>query len=318
MLRALSTFVFAFFAAAASAQTFPAKPVHVIVPFVPGGSVDTLARMMGAKMGESLGQPFLVESRPGADSTIGAGVVAKSPPDGYTMLIIPTNLAIFPALYRNLPFDSQKDFAPVTKLIATQTVLVANPKLPAGSVAELIKLARSKPGVLNYGGSGPASILQMTMRLLLTATGMDIRAIPYKGDGPVMTALISGEVDLAILPFAASVPHIKGGRVKVLGITSIKRAPSLPDVPTIAEGGVPGFDSSSWQGFFVAAKTPPAIVRRLQESASAALKLPDVRSRLPAGQDPVGNTPEEFEAEFRADIAKFVKLARDAKLPPQD
>ena len=319
-LRAIQAAIVAagFLATAVAAQGFPSKPVRIVVPFVPGGSVDTMARLIGGKMGDALGQPFLVESRPGADSTIGAGVVARSAPDGYTLLIIPTNLAIFPALYRNLPFDAQKDFAPVTKLIATQTVLLANPSLPVNSVMELVKLAQAKPGSLNFGGSGAASILQITMQLLLNMTGMDIRAIPYKGDGPVITALIAGEVDLAMLPFSAGLTHIKSGRVRVLGVSSSRRSPSLPEVPTIAEGGVPGFSASSWQGFFAAAKTPPDIVRRIQQEAAAALKLPEVRSRLAPGQDAVGNTPEEFEAEFRADIAKFVKLARDAKLPMQD
>lgn len=302
----------------AFAQSFPVKPVRIIVPFVPGGSVDSIARLLGGKMGELTGQPFLVENRPGGDSSIGANVVAKSSPDGYTLLLIPTNLAIYPALYRNLPFDSQKDFAAVTKVITTQIVLVANTKLPASSVAELIRLARASPGALTFGGSGPASILQITMQLLLTVTGMDIRAIPYKGDGPVTTALISGEVDLAVLPFAASVPHIKAGRLRILGVTSSRRSPSLPDVPTIAEGGVPGFNAGSWQGLFAAAKTPKDIVARIQQVASSALKQPDIGSRMPVGQEPVGNSPEEFEAEFQADIAKFIKLARDAKLRPQD
>ena len=302
----------------AFAQSFPVKPVRIIVPFVPGGSVDSIARLLGGKMGELTGQPFLVENRPGGDSSIGANVVAKSSPDGYTLLLIPTNLAIYPALYRNLPFDSQKDFAAVTKVITTQIVLVANTKLPASSVAELIRLARASPGALTFGGSGPASILQITMQLLLTVTGMDIRAIPYKGDGPVTTALISGEVDLAVLPFAASVPHIKAGRLRILGVTSSRRSPSLPDVPTIAEGGVPSFNAGSWQGLFAAAKTPKDIVARIQQVASSALKQPDIGSRMPVGQEPVGNSPEEFEAEFQADIAKFIKLARDAKLRPQD
>ena len=302
----------------AVAQGYPAKPVHIIVPFVAGGSVDTLARLLGARMADAMGQPFVIENRPGADAIIGANVVAKSAPDGYTLLLIPTNLAIYPALYRNLPFDAQKDFAPVTKVVTTQVVLVANPKLPANSVAELIKLAHAKPGSLNFGGSGPASILQMTMQLLLSATGMDIRAIPYKGDGPVTTALISGEVDLAVLPFSASVPHIKAGRLRILGVTSIKRSPSLPEVPTIAEGGVPGFNASSWQGLFAAANTTLDTVAKIQQAVATALKSPEVRNRLPVGQDPAGNSPQEFDAEFRGDIARFVKLARDAKLPPQD
>jgi tripartite-type tricarboxylate transporter receptor subunit TctC len=302
----------------AQAQSYPTKPVRIIVPFVPGGSVDSIARLLGGKMGELTGQPFLVENRPGGDSSIGSNVVAKSAPDGYTLLLIPTNLAIYPALYRNLPFDSQRDFAAVTKVINTQIVLVANSKLPANSVPDLIRLARATPGALTFGGSGPASILQITMQLLLTATGMDIRAIPYKGDGPVATALIAGEVDLAVLPFAASVPHIKAGRLRILGVTSSRRSASLPDVPTIAEGGVPGFNAGSWQGLFAAAKTPKDTVARIQQIAAAALRHPDVGSRLPVGQEPVGNSPEEFEAEFQADIAKFMKLARDAKLPPQD
>jgi tripartite-type tricarboxylate transporter receptor subunit TctC len=305
-------------ASLALAQAYPTKPVRIVVPFAAGGSVDTLARLLGGKMSDAMGQPFLIDNRPGADGTIGANLVARSSPDGYTMLLIPTNLAIYPALYRNLPFDASRDFAPVTKLVVTHTVLVANPKLAASTVPELIKLARARPDTLNYGGSGPASILQMTMALFLSAAGLDIRAIPYKGDGPVTTALIAGEVDLAVLPFSSAVPHLKPGRLKVLGLTSLKRSSLLPDVPTIAEGGVPGFDSGSWQGLFVAAKTPAEIIRKLHQEAAAALMLPELRGKLAAGQETSGTPPEEFEAEFRAAIAKFTKLARDAKIPAQD
>jgi len=303
----------------ALAQSYPSKPVRIVVPFAAGGSVDALARLIGPKMAEAMGQPVIVENRPGAGAIIGADVVAKAAADGHTMLLTPNSLAITPAVYRKLPFDATRDFSAVTQLIATELVLVANPNLPAASVKELIALAKSKPGSLNYGSTGVANPLHLTMELLKSTVGIDIVPIPYKGDGPLNTALIAGEVELAVLPLSSSQSHIRSGRLRALGVTGSRRSAAFPDVPTVAEAGVPGFDSGSWQGLFVPANTPRDIIQRIQVEAVKALRMPDVRDRLPAlGQEPVGSTPDEFEAKFKADIAKFVRIVKEARIPLQD
>ncbi|MFM9972052.1 MAG: tripartite tricarboxylate transporter substrate binding protein [Burkholderiales bacterium] len=303
----------------AIAQGFPNKPIRIVVPFPAGGSVDVLGRMVGAKMSESIGQPVLVDNRPGAGAIIGVDAVAKATPDGYTMLLIPNALAIIPALYKKAPFDATKDFAAVTQLVATELVFVASLKVGASSVKDVIALAKANPGKLNFGSTGVANPLHLTMELFKTAAGVSIEPIPYKGDAPLNTALIAGEVEFAVLPLAAGQALIRGGKMRAIAMTSIKRANSMPDVPTVAESGFPGFDATSWQGLFVPAATSRDVVQRLSAEAVKALQSPEVTQKLPAlGQLPVGSTPEQFEAQFRADLQKFEKVVRDARLPPQD
>jgi len=255
----------------AGAQTYPAKPIRVVVPFVAGGAVDMLARVVGAKMSESIGQPVVIENRPGAGGNIAADAVAKSPPDGYTILQNTNGQAISPALYRSLPFDAVKDFIPVTQLVASQLLLVATPSLPAKSVQDLIALAKAKPGSLNYGMTGIGNPLHLTVEMFKHAAGIELQAVPYRGDAPLNTALIAGEVHLAVVPFATAKPHVEAGRLRALGIPGAKRSPALPDIPTIAESGLPGFDSASWQGWFVPADTPADIVTMIQREAAKAL-----------------------------------------------
>ncbi len=304
---------------AAQAQTYPSKPIRIIVPFTPGGAVDVLARMVASKMQDALGQPVVVEMRPGAGGSIGADAVAKSPPDGYTILQHTNGQAITPALYRSLPFDTMKDFIPVTQLVNTYTVLVANPKLPANSARELIALARSKPGQLNYGTAGVGTSLHLTMEMLKREAGINIQAIPYRGDLPLATALITGEVDVAIVPLATALPQIEAGRMKALAVSSGKRAAMLPNVPSIAEDAVAGFDAAGWQGFFVAAHTPPAIVATIQREAAKAVHAPDIAARIRTmGNEPVGSTTADFTAKFTEDVAKFAKVVREANIPAQD
>ncbi|MDB5769893.1 MAG: hypothetical protein JWM42_267 [Burkholderia sp.] len=304
---------------AALGQSYPNKPVHIVVPFAAGGSIDALARLIGPKLAAAFGQPVIVNNQPGAGGTIGAAQVARSAPDGHTILLMPVNLAMMPALYRKLPFDAAMDFIPVTQLIATELVLVANPQLPATSVKELIALSKAKPGSLNFGSTGVASPLHLTMELLKTSAGIDIMAIPYKGDGPLNTALMSGEVELAVMPVSAAQQYIQKGRLRALGMTGPRRAASFPEVPTISESGIAGFEITSWQGLFVPANTPRDIVLRIQAEAAKALKMPDVRERLPAlGQLPVGSTPDEFSAKFRSDITKFAGIVKAARIPFQD
>jgi tripartite-type tricarboxylate transporter receptor subunit TctC len=302
-----------------SAQTYPNKPIRIIVPFVAGGAVDTLARMMGAKLSESLGQPVIVENRPGAGGNVAADAVAKSPPDGYTILQNTNGQAISPAIYRSLPFDVVKDFIPVTQLVASQLVLAGSPKLAATSVQELIALAKAKPGSLNYGMTGVGNPLHLTMEMFKTMAGIDLQPVPYKGDAAIFPALITGEIQVAIVPMATTLPQVAAGTLRALAVAGAKRAAALPDVPTVAESGLVGFESSSWQGWFVPAGTPREIVAIIQRSAKAALAAPDVLERLRAtGNEAVGSAPEEFEQRFKTDLAKFAKIVREAHIPVQD
>jgi tripartite-type tricarboxylate transporter receptor subunit TctC len=306
-------------AANALAQSYPAKPVRIVVPFPPGGTVDVLARLIAPKMGEGLKQPVIVDNRGGAGGAIGTNAVAKAEPDGYTLLLAPNGLAVAPAVFHKLPYDPANDFIPVTQLISTVFILASNPALPAASVKELIALAKAKPGSLNYGSNGPTDVLQLTMELFKISAGVDIVNIIYKGVAPLNTALLAGEVPLAIMPLSITVPSVKSGRLRALGVTSAQRASVLPEVPTIAEEGIAGFESVGWQGLFVPAKTPSAIVERLHHEAVKALNAPEVRERIIAsGQEPVGGTPGEFEARFKADLAKFARIVKDAGIPPQD
>jgi tripartite-type tricarboxylate transporter receptor subunit TctC len=303
----------------AYAQPYPGKPIRIIVPYAAGGAVDVVARLVSAKLQDSLGQPVIVENRAGAGGNAGADAVAKSAPDGYTILQNTNGHAISPALYRNLPFDTARDFIPVTQLVGTSTVLVANPKLPAKSLKDLIALARARPGTLNYGMTGVGNSLHLTMEMLKRAADIDIQAIPYRGDALLNPALIAGEIDVAIVPIATAVPLIESGLLRALAINSARRSPVLPNVPTAAEDAIPGFEASGWQGYFVPARTPRDIVALIAREAAKALAAPDVQERIRAmGNDPVGSTPEEFEKRFRADLAKFAKVVKEAKIPTQD
>ncbi|MGE5779586.1 MAG: Bug family tripartite tricarboxylate transporter substrate binding protein [Hyphomicrobiales bacterium] len=306
-------------AGGAFGQTYPSKPIRIVVPFVAGGAVDALARMVGAKLSESLGQPVIVENRPGAGGNIAADAVAKSPPDGYTILQNTNGQAISPSIYRSLPFDVVRDFIPVTQLVASQLVLVASPKLAATSVPELIALAKAKPGSLNYGMTGVGNPLHLTMEMFKTAAGIDIQPVPYKGDAGIFPALITGEIQVAIAPMATTLPHVAAGTLRALAVAGAKRSPALPDVPTVAETGLVGFESSSWQGWFVPANTPREVVNAIHQAAKTALSAPDVLERLRVtGNETVGSTPAEFEQRFKADLVKFAKIVKDAHIPVQD
>ena len=279
----------------AGAQPYPSKPIRVVVPFAAGGAVDALARIIGAKFQDNVGQPVVIENRAGAGGTTGANDVAKSVPDGYTILQNTNGQAISPAIYKTLPFDTLRDFIPVTQLVATSTVLVANPKLPVRNLKELIVLAKANPGKLNYGMTGVGNSLHLTMEMLKRAAGIDIQPIPYRGDALMNPALIAGEVDVAIVPIGTIVPLIKGGQLRALAVNSAKRSPVLPDVPTVAEDAIPGFEASGWQGWFVPAKTPPGIVDAIYRETAKIIRDPEMQRRLRAmGNEPVGSTPDEF------------------------
>jgi tripartite-type tricarboxylate transporter receptor subunit TctC len=302
----------------ACAQAYPNRPIKLIIPFAAGGAVDVLARVLAAKLGEGLGQTVIVESRPGAGGNIATDAVAKSPPDGYTILQTTNGFAITPALYRKLPF-SPSDFAPVTQLVSSMLVLVASPKFDVRSFADFVARAKAKPGALNYGSSGVGNPLHLTMEMFKHAAGVDIVAIPYKSDGEINNALMSGDVQAAVVPLATARTLIEAGKIRGLAVTGAKRAEVAPEIPTVAESGVPGFASSSWQGFFVAAKTPHEVVVKIQQETAKVLHLPDVAERLRSfAYEPVGSTTEEFSTFFQGEIDKFAKVIKDANIPMQN
>ena len=317
--RFLLPLVLALATGTALAQAYPSRNIVVVVPFSAGGPVDALARVLASRMAESMGQSVVVENRVGAGGAIGMGSVAKGAPDGHTILYTPNSLAIAPALYRKLQFDPEKDLVPVSQFVATTLVLTAHPKINVSSVKELVALAKSRPGKLNFGSSGVADPLQLGVEWLKSATGIDMLPIPYKGQGPMFGALLAGEVDLAIVSLQTGLSPIRAGTLKALAITGARRSAVLPEVPTMAESGVPGYDLTSWHGVFVAAGTPPEIISRLHREVARVAQLPDVRQRVEStGNETVGSSPAEFAEKFRADVARFRKIVADARLPMQD
>ncbi len=303
----------------AMAQAWPTKPVKLMVPVPAGGSVDTIARAFAQKFTEDWKQIVIVDNRSGAGGTIGSDVVAKAAPDGYTFLINSTSQASSAAIYRRLPFDALKDFAPVTQIIKTYQILVSNPKLPVTTVMELIALAKAQPGKLNYGSTGMGSSPHLVGELLRLVTGINVAHIPYKGDVLLQPALISGQIQFAILPPNAVLQHIKSGRLRGLAVTGNTRAAIAPDLPTMVEAGVPNFEFTGWVGFFAPAGTPRDILGRVSAATIRVLGMPDIISRVPGwGGEPAGTTPEEFAARYRSDLGKFAKIVKEAGVPLVD
>jgi tripartite-type tricarboxylate transporter receptor subunit TctC len=304
---------------AALAQNYPNRTVRIVVPYAPGGGVSILAQIVGNKLSEIIKQPVVIDNRPGAGGNLGADIVAKSAPDGYTILLHTSAMSSAQALYRTLPFDPLKDFAPVTMVIATQFVIAGSPKTPAANLKELVALAKAKPGALNYASSGPGSSLHLFAELFKVSTGTNIVHIPYRGDAPMITALIAGDVQLAFLPQANGITNVQSKQITGLGVTGTKRMEALPDTPTAKEQGIEDMEEGSWISIFAPAGTPPDIVKSLQQSIAKALADPQVRERLvSSGQDPVGNTPEQFAAQYKAEIAKFAKVIEQAKIQKLD
>ena len=291
--------------ATAAAQAYPTKPIRFIVPYGAGGPGDTIGRLIGRKLTESLGQTVVVDNRSGATTIIGTELAARSPADGYTMLLISTTHAVNPSLFKKLPYDPIADFIPVTLLTATPFMLVVHPSVAAKTVPELVALARSKPGQLNYGSSGNGSSIHLTTELLKAAAKIEMTHVPYKGSGPAFVDLIGGQINLLFSSTVSSLPHVKSGKLRGLAITSLKRASALPAVPTVAEY-YPGFESSSWFGLLVPAKTPKPVVDRLLKDTRAALESPEVKDKLVSqGAEPGGSSPSEFAAFFRSEIKKW-------------
>lgn len=302
----------------AAAQSYPAKPVRVIVPFPPGGGADIFARMVGQKLTGALGQSFVVDNRAGAGGNIGVELAAKAPADGYTLLVTTATLSINPGLFPKLPFDVQRDLAPITLFASVPHILCAHPALPVKSVKELIALARSRPDQLNYASQSSGSSSHLTAELFRTMAGVKMTHIPYKGGGPALTALVSGEVTLGFPVPVTALSQIKAGRLKALAVTSRARSQVLPDVPTMIEAGLKGFESIQWYGALAPAGTPKEIVARLHSEMVRALKQPDVRERIAAeGADLVGNTPDEFAAFIANEMTKWAKVIKISGAKPE-
>jgi tripartite-type tricarboxylate transporter receptor subunit TctC len=299
----------------AACAAYPDRPIRFVVPYGAGGPGDTVARVVGTGLSKRLGQPVVLDIRPGASTIVGTEIVARAPGDGYSILTISTTHAVNPALYKKLPYDPVRDFAPVTLMASTPFMLCVNPKLNASSVRELVTLAKAKPGAIAYGSGGTGSSLHLTAELFNTRAGIHMLHVPYKGAGPAFIDLISGQVQVLFSSTVSSLPNMKSGRVRVLAVTSLKRSAAAPDVPTLAESGFPGFESSSWFGVLAPAKTPSAVVLRLQHEIAESLKTPEVGDVLAGlGADPGGMSPEEFGKYFRSEIAKWGKVVRDAKI----
>jgi tripartite-type tricarboxylate transporter receptor subunit TctC len=296
----------------AHGQDYPTKPIRWVVPFPPGGAMDVIARTLGQKMSESLGQQLVVDNRPGAGGLIGSDLVAKAAPDGYTMLIVSVGQAVNPSLYPKVPFDSIKDFEPVSLVAIVPNVLVVNPSVKANSVTDLIALAKARPGKLTYASAGNGTSIHLAGELFAEMAKVDILHVPYKGSGPAVTDLIGGQVDLMFDSITSAKPHIEAGKLRALGVTTAKRSSALPEIPTISESGVKGYEMSPWFAVFVPAKTPKPIVERLHSEISKAMKLPDVQARFAAiGAEPVGSTPGELAAYLKAETERWTKIIRE-------
>jgi tripartite-type tricarboxylate transporter receptor subunit TctC len=301
-------------AAGAAAQSYPSKPIRLIVPFPPGGATDVLGRIVGQKLSESLGQQVVIDNRPGASGSIGAELTARAPPDGHTIFVgQASNLAINLTLIGKLPYDPVKDFAPVTLIAQTPNLLVVHPSLPVRSVKDLIALAKAKPGAINYASAGSGSPGHLAAELLKKSAKIDMVHIPYKGAAPALTDVVAGNASLYFTSPISAQPFVQAGRLRMVAVTSAKRSLSLPDVPAIAEAGFPEFDLVSWWGVLTPAGVSRDIVARLNSEIIRVLGLPDVKQRYAnLGADAVTNTPEQFAAYIRSEIAKWARVVKES------
>jgi len=317
LLAALaSTVIFA----AAHAQDYPAKPVRIVVPYSAGGNADILGRTLAQKLGDALKQPFVVENRAGANGGIGTDLVAKSAPDGYTLLVTASGpIVVNPTLYANVPYDPVKDFAPISQCAVYQYVLVTLAASPYKSIADIVAAARARPGAVSYGSTGVGGGNHLAGELFALASGTQLTHVPYKGSAPALADLLGGQLTFMFDTVITSVPQIRAGKLRAFAVSSPKRASSLPEVPTLQEAGIRGFDISQWQGFLAPAGTSKAIVERLNAETVRAMRAADVHERIAVqgGNDIVTGTPEEFAALIRSDLQVYAKLIKDARIPAQ-
>lgn len=300
-------------AGAQDAAGYPDRPVRIVVPFPSAGAMDSIARILGEKIGADWGQQIVVDNRPGAGGNIGSGVVAKAEPDGHTLLMVSIGHAVNPSLYAKMPFDPVADFTPVTLVATVPNLLVVHPSVPAASVEELIALAQEQPGKITYASAGYGTSIHLAGELFKSMTGVDMVHIPYKGSGPAVTDLVGGHVQTMFDSITSALPHVRAGKLKALGVTSAKRSSILPEVLTIAEAGVAGYEVDPWFGLLAPAGTPPAIVDRIQKKVAEALELPDVKEKLAGiGAEPIGSTPEAFRQHLAAETAKWHALVTKA------
>ena len=311
MKRLIAGLTLALITGAVWAQAYPSKTVRVVIPWPPGGSNDVVGRIVTQKVGENAGQQFIVDNRAGAAGSIGADVVAKAPPDGYTLMVHSTSHVGNAHLYKKLPYDTLKDFTGVALLAAQPGALTIHPSLPVKTVKEFIALAKARPGTINYSSSGNGSAPHLSMALLVAMTGINIVHVPYKGGAPQVTALVSGETQASLATVSTVLVHVQSGRLRALGVSSAKRSATMPDVPTIAEAGVPGYEMSPWIGVFVPTGTPKELITKLNSEINRALKAPDVSNLLASNAlDALGGTPEEFDVRIKADYEKYAKLIK--------
>ena len=305
-------------ATAPGKQAYPVKPIRMVVPFPAGASSDVVGRLLAQKMAEQLGEQVIADNRAGVGGNLGIAVAAKSPPDGYTIVLgYIANLAIAPSLYSKLPFDPVRDYDPVTQLASSPNVLTAHPSVPARNLKELIALAKAKPGQVSFASTGVASVGHLTGELLNSLAGMKMTHVPYKGGGQAIIDLLGGHVQVMFSGFTAAMPHIKAGKIRALAVTGAARSPALADVPTIAEQGFPGVEATAWYGVLLPARTPRTIVTRLHDETVKALHFPDVKERLDGlGFEIVGSTPEQFGAYIKSEIGKWEKVVKASGAKP--
>ena len=308
----LTAFALAALYSVAYAQApYPSKSIRMVVPFAPGGPVDTLGRAMQPKLAEALGQPVVIDNRAGAGSTIGTDVVARSPPDGYTLLLTSSSIAINPSIYPRMPFDATRDLAPISQISTSSLIVVVHPSVPVRSVKELIALARARKGELVYASSGTGSAPHLAVELFAAMTGTKMVHVPHKGAAPATIDLLAGNVALMFNNLISAVPNVQAGRLRALAVTGSTRTPALPELPTVAEAGVPGYEASTWYAMFVPANTPAPIVERLHRDVAAVAKSGEIRKQLTTvGIDPVGGTPEQLAKYLRSELLKWGKVAK--------
>ena len=299
----------------ASAQAWPVKPVTLVVPFPPGGTTDVLARALADKLGPALGQTVIVESKPGAGSTLGADYVAKAKPDGYTLLIGAVHHTIATSVYKKLPYDFQKDLAPITEIALVPNVLVVNAATPAKNVAELVALLKAQPGKYNYGSNGNGTAQHLIGTQFQNATGTEMVHIPYKGSGPLATDLLGGQIAMSFDTITPVLPHIKAGKLRPLAVTTSKRSSALPDVPTLDEAGLKGFNIGTWFGVLAPVGTPKELVTRLNAEMVKVIRSPEFRKRMEEiGAEPIGSSTDQMAQQIKDETEKFAKLVKDAKV----